>query len=185
MDAHLFTPLNTTNALTRGSTPRFHLITSDHLRIEERGALYEEYFASMHQWLPIISEKRLLDPRLSLNDSCHDLLLLCMKLCILRFHKSTPSQHPLYSLAKHLTSSAENEGLASLRLIQALVLLAVYELSHAIHPAAYLTIGRAARLVILMGWHDGAAQQLFKPGDTWTLLEEQRRTWWGVFILDR
>ncbi|WAO87105.1 Fungal-trans domain-containing protein [Fusarium falciforme] len=185
MDAHLFTPLNTTNALTRGPTSRLRLITSEHLAIEERGALHEEYFTSMHQWLPMISEKRLLDAHLALNDACHDLLLLCMKLCIIRVDKSPPSQHPLYCLAKYLSSSAENEGLASLRLIQALVLLAVYELSHAIHPAAYLTIGRAARLVILIGWHDRDAQQLFKPADTWSLLEEQRRTWWSVFILDR
>ncbi|KAL2689294.1 hypothetical protein Neosp_003347 [[Neocosmospora] mangrovei] len=185
MDAHLFAPLNTTNALTRCPTQRLKLITSNHLAIEERGALHEGYFTSMHQWLPFISEKRLLDARLALNDACHDLLLLSMKLCTIRVESCPASKHPLYTLTKYLSSTAENEGLVSLRLIQALTLIAVYELSHAIHPAAYLTISRAARLVILMGWHDRDAQQLFKSADTWRLLEEQRRTWWAVFILDR
>lgn len=185
MDAHLFTPLNSSNALTRCPTSRLRLITSDHLAIEDRGAQHEDYFSSIHQWLPMVSEKRLLDPQLSRNDACHDLVLLCMKLCTIRPNSSSPSEHPLYSLVKYLSSSAENEGLATLRLAQSLVLLAFYEFSHAIHPAAYLTIGRAARLVILMGWHDRDAQQLFKPADTWSLREEQRRTWWSVFILDR
>ncbi|RSL48041.1 hypothetical protein CEP53_009704 [Fusarium sp. AF-6] len=158
---------------------------SEHVTISDRSALHHDYFSTIHQWLPMISEKRLRDIQLSLEDASHDLLLLCMKLCTISLGNYPPSQHPLYSLTKSLSSTAENAGLASLRLIQSLVLLSIYELSHAIHPAAYLTIGRAARLVILMGWHDRDAQQLFKPADTWSLREEQRRTWWSIFILDR
>jgi hypothetical protein len=66
-----------------------------------------------------------------------------------------------------------------------LILITVYEFSHAIYPAAYLTIGRAARLATLMGWHDRTAQQLFSHPETLTHREEQRRTWWAMFILDR
>ncbi|KAH6956417.1 mate-domain-containing protein [Fusarium avenaceum] len=36
-----------------------------------------------------------------------------------------------------------------------------------------------------MGWHDRDAQQLFQLGDSWSKREEQRRTWWAIFVLDR
>jgi hypothetical protein len=88
-------------------------------------------------------------------------------------------------LAKTLCAAAESAGLVSLRLAQSLVLLALYEACQAIYPACYLTISRAARLGILMSWHDRDAQQLFKFADSWSKREEQRRTWWTIFVLDR
>ncbi|SCO87244.1 uncharacterized protein FRV6_11371 [Fusarium oxysporum] len=36
-----------------------------------------------------------------------------------------------------------------------------------------------------MSWHDRDAQQLFKFADSWSKREEQRRTWWTIFVLDR
>ncbi|KAM0415657.1 hypothetical protein ACHAPT_013407 [Fusarium lateritium] len=185
LDTSFFTPFNSSTDLAQGPTARLRQIISDYLAIPDREVLHDDYFSTIHQWFPMISEKRLLDVEFALQDGCHDLLLLCMRLCTISSNNSTPSQNPLYSLAKSLSSAAENTGLASLRLIQSLVLLAVYEVSHAIYPAAYLTIGRAARLGLFMGWHDRDAQQLFKPADTWSLREEQRRTWWSIFILDR
>jgi hypothetical protein len=39
---------------------------------------------------------------------------------------------------------------------------------------------------LIMGLHDRKhAPQLFKEPDTWTLREEERRTWWAAIILDR
>jgi hypothetical protein len=135
----------------------------------------------------MISRKRLVFElnAQSPDDACLMLLVLCIKLCIMDT-EHPPKELPLYAVARSLCSAAETGGFVSLRLLQSLVLLAVYELSHAIYPAAFLTLGRAARLGMLMGFHDRkAAQQLFKPAETWTLREEQRRTWWAIFILDR
>lgn len=145
------------------------------------------YFSSVHTWLPMISRKRLVFElnAQSPDDACIMLLVLCIKLCITNLEHD-PKELPLYTVARSLCSAAEMGGFVSLRLLQSLVLLAVYELSHAIYPAAFLTLSRAARLGMLMGFHDRkASQQLFKPAETWTLREEQRRTWWAIFILDR
>ncbi|KAJ4259585.1 hypothetical protein NW762_007515 [Fusarium torreyae] len=185
LDQNHFTPLNASNALAPG--PRYDLqqIVAEHLTPADLPTLYQDYFSSVHEWLPMISRKRLtyVDP--FSQDACQDLTLLCMKICTIHPKNSSPSQEPSYILAKSLCSAAESAGLVSLRLVQALVLLAVYESSHAIYPASYLTIGRAARLGMLMGWHDRDAQQLFKLGDSWSKREEQRRTWWTIFVLDR
>ena len=73
----------------------------------------------------------------------------------------------------------------SLHLLQSTILVAVYESGNGIFPGAYLTIGRAARLAALLGLNDRRMTQLLKPADTWTLREEERRTWWAIFILER
>ncbi|KAF4963758.1 hypothetical protein FSARC_8241 [Fusarium sarcochroum] len=139
----------------------------------------EAYFSSVHKWLPVISRKRFLYQvnGNSNDDSCLMLLVVCMKLCT-----SEPgdpaAEFPLYAAARSLCSAAETSGFVTLRLLQSLVLLGLYELSHGVCPGAFLTISRAARLGILMGFHDRAqAPRIFKPAETWTLREEQRRTW--------
>jgi hypothetical protein len=139
----------------------------------------------MNQWLPVLSPKKLFQDMNTLpsDDPGLVLLLICLRL-LSDADYSGPTQE--YKFAKALSSSAENEGIVSLRLIQSLVLLAVYELGNGIYPSVYLTIGRAARLAMLVGIHDRkGAPQLFKSGDTFTLQEEERRTWWAIFILDR
>lgn len=175
-----------TNALAKSHQPFVSHIALSCLG-SDRLALCEKYFTSIDKWLPIISKKRIIH---ELRDghtesgSCHELLLLCMKLC-----STTPSSRPaesdLYLLTRSLCSTAESSGFICLQLIQCLILLTVFELSHAIHPAAYLTIGRATRLGLLMGLHERQPQPLFKRAETWSLREEQRRTWWAVFILER
>lgn len=122
--------------------------------------------------------------------SANTLLLLCMKLCTQPLAepagRNGPGSESTYEAAKQGCFEAEASGSISLRLMQSLVLLATYELGHAIQPCAYLTIGRAARLCGLAGLHSRKhAQQLFAYPDTWTLREEERRTWWAVFVLDR
>jgi hypothetical protein len=80
---------------------------------------------------------------------------------------------------------AECEGTIDLGLVQALILLALYEFGHGIYPGAYLTIGRAVRLATMIGLQsERYAKKLFVGPGTWTLCEEQRRAWWAILILD-
>lgn len=185
LDPNFFTPLGSTDVLAPSVSFLSPQVKSEHLPPADYDSLCESYFSSIHIWLPIISRKRLDHNGLEDTDTCRDLLLLAMKLCTRIPNLAAPNQEPLYLLAKPLCSAAEDAGNISLRLVQSVVLLATYEYSHAIYPASYLTIGRAARLGSLLGWHSGGAQQLFKSADTWTQREEQRRTWWAIFILDR
>ncbi|KAJ6441326.1 fungal specific transcription factor [Purpureocillium lavendulum] len=155
--------------------------------------IYETYLETVQHWLPMLSRKRLHSDLLTLaigKKPADTLLILCMKLCTqgIRSDDSSEEQQDdeVYNTAKQCCFYAESGGFVSLRLVQSLVLLAVYELGHAIYPAAYLTIGRASRLAGMMGQHSRKnTRQLFIDPDTWTLREEQRRTWWAIFILDR
>lgn len=175
------------NALAPSRQSSVARIASDYLE-SDRLALCERYFTSFHTWLPIISKKRIMhelrETHTEHDSSCHELLLLCMKLCTMT-PSNQPAESDLYILTRSLCSSVESAGFVCLQLIQCLVLLTAFELSHAIYPAAYLTIGRAARLGLLAGLSRRQIQPLFKPAETWTLREEQRRTWWAVFVLER
>ena len=187
LDVDFFASIRS-NDLAWSQEPSVQQIASSHLGADHI-TLCEDYFSTTHRWLPMISRKRLMN-ELHENsekvDSCQPLLFLCMKLCNATDPEIRPMESPLYTLTRSLFSAAESAGFVSLRLVQSIILLTVYELSHAIYPAAYLTIGRAARLGALMGlYNKNSPQQLFMPADTWTLREEQRRTWWAIFVLDR
>jgi len=147
------------------------------------------YVATTNYWLSILSPRRLYNEITQLQPQEPDpslvLLLSCLRLVS---NVEFSGQCEEYRLAKALSSSAENEGIISLRLIQSLVMLSVYEMGHGIYPAAYLTVGRAARLGTLAGlmYHDRQGMsQVFKTADTWTQREEERRAGWAIFMLDQ
>lgn len=185
LDSEYLTPQGI-NSLSWSRHPYIHQIVAEHLD-DDRVALCEEYLSTVHKWLPMVSRKRLLN-ELSSDpaevDGCLAVFLLCIKAFNTKDGECARNSS-WYLLARSLCSEAESAGFVSLRLVQALVLLTVYELSHAIYPCAYSTLGRASRLGILLGLHDRKNNQLFKPAETWTLREEQRRTWWAIFLLDR
>jgi hypothetical protein len=92
----------------------------------------------------------------------------------------------LYYMVKLLYFQVKITAFISIQLLQSATLIAVFEISHGIHPAGYLSVGNAARLEIMIGFHDKKnAAQLFKHAETWSQSEEERRTWWAVVILDR
>lgn len=154
----------------------------------------ERFLSTIYTWLPVISKKRLYSELTSSNPDTragNALFLLSMKLCTGRplqsaDNSSSYADNELYSAARQCIFCAESGGYVSLRLVQSLVLLAVYEMGHAIYPAAYLTVGRAARLAMVIGLHNTKlATQLFVLPDMWSLREEQGRTWWAIFVLDK
>ncbi|KAL7898917.1 fungal-specific transcription factor domain-containing protein [Trichoderma sp. SZMC 28014] len=174
------------NAFSWSRQLDIHGIVAEHLE-DDRAALCEEYLSTVHEWLPMVSRKRLFN-ELNNNsddaDGCLPIFLLCMKAFTTRDGNGARDS-PSYLLARSLCSEVESAGFLSLRLVQSLILLATYEMSHAIYPCAYSTLGRASRLGLLLGLHDRKNNKLFKGAETWTLREEQRRTWWAIFLLDR
>jgi hypothetical protein len=153
-------------------------------------SLCETYLRSVHSWLPMLSQKRLFQ---KVNNFSADadmglaLLLLCMRLVSeIPTEQERPATSPIYCIAKDFYSRVENSRLISLQLLQSAILIAIYEIGHGIYPAGYLSVGHAARLGIMIGFHDREkAPQLFKEAETWSQCEEERRTWWAVIILDR
>ncbi|KAI1806507.1 hypothetical protein F4811DRAFT_132495 [Daldinia bambusicola] len=156
----------------------------------EANAVCEKYFSTVHHWLPILSKKRirrLIAGNGSVPDCPSQLLFLCMKLVSEPLPAETSARANIpYQKVLETLLKVENSCLPSLQLLQSVILISAYELGHAIYPAAYLHVGHAARLCAMMGFHDRkAASQLFKDAITWTSREEERRTWWAVFCLDR
>lgn len=153
--------------------------------------MVEHYFSSVHNWLPIVSKKRLYHQlqthgsELSVDLA---LLLLAMRLLVeIPLDAGSSLELPFYHATKQYLYSVEHNGSLTLKLLQAATLVAVYEMGHAIYPAAFLTIGHCARLGQAIGLHDKrtpAPQMISRPG-TWTEQEEIRRTWWAVLLLDR
>ncbi|KPI40200.1 uncharacterized protein AB675_11578 [Cyphellophora attinorum] len=89
-----------------------------------------------------------------------------------------------YSLAKGQLTAAESTGAMSLQLLQAMVLLTVYEYSHAIYPAAYFGIAMCARYATALGLHQQRGRLNPVHEADLDVVEEKRRLWWSIVILD-
>jgi hypothetical protein len=151
--------------------------------------LTQEYFQTVHQWLPIISRKQfhefLICPPSARRIEIV-LLLYCMKLIItFSENEEYDPKSPLYHAVKRLFDDVESLGIFSLQALQAKVLLTYYELGHAIYPAAYLAAGYCARYGIALGLHNEISPATATMNLPFDEAEQKRRTWWAILILDR
>jgi hypothetical protein len=149
------------------------------------------FFKTIHSWMPITSKKRFfihtLNP-LSQRGSERSLLILCMKLCCTSpSDENNDGRSPIYRAAKRFHFEVEAAGVLSIHVLQAAVLIAIYEMCHAIYPAAFLTVGACARYGMALGIHD-LSRDLDRDEErqrSWVETEEMRRAWWAVLLLDR
>lgn len=108
-----------------------------------------------------------------------------MRLVQISDRNSSP-ENALYDQVKRCSTLIERSGVVTVKLLQSNLLLAFYEFSHAIHPAAYFTIRHSASIGLALGIQSRSPPfQVLAPATSWCELEERRRTWWGVIILDR
>jgi hypothetical protein len=151
------------------------------------------FFATIHPWLPFISKRTfyscLLNPLTERRtELC--LLTLSMKLCC-----TAPGDEEgedtvktrLYHTVKRFHHEVESAGFLSIHILQAGILIALYELGQAIYPAAYLTVGACARYGLALGVNKFAlasAADDYGPL-SWNDIEERRRVWWAVLLFDR
>lgn len=142
------------------------------------------YFDTIHSWMPIVSKKVFfhdLPRRLANKNADFFLLVLSMKLICARVAEPKTS---LYMTVKQLYVEIESSGMLSIQVLQAAVLIAIYEIGHAIYPAAILSVGRCARYAASFGIDDTA-----RPPTSmrlpWIEEEECCRIWWSIAILDR
>ncbi|KAF5867418.1 putative fungal specific transcription protein [Botrytis fragariae] len=122
-----------------------------------------EFFSHDHTWMSFISKPRFYSYHLPCQSTIPNrpetiLLLLSIKL-ITTLPPTNPRnpQTSLYQAIKHYCLEVETSNVPSLPILQAEILIALYEMGHGIYPAAYLSIGACAR----------------------------RRVWWAIVILDR
>jgi hypothetical protein len=118
-------------------------------------AIVNDYFATVHRWMPILSQQRLTrnmaNPHWEAGPDLA-LLFLCMKLIISRPQDGIESsQTPIYMSAKRFLDLMEATGAISLIVLQAGLLVFWYEYGQAIYPAAWMSGGRCLRYANLLG----------------------------------
>jgi hypothetical protein len=153
-------------------------------------AIATEYFDTIHIWMPFISKKRfvqsVLSPLAQLRADAA-LLILCMKLITW-----SPSEQrvieepetPTYLAAKQFLFELEAARTLTLHMAQACILLTIYELGHAIFPAAYISVGICTRYVMALGINGKKTPHTTDAAE-WMKQEERRRVWWSTVILDK
>lgn len=147
------------------------------------------YFATIHQWMPMISKKRFYE-RLELLDvgPCYEVMLLaCSMYLIIQVPADADvvnEPRRIYQVIKHLVASVESADLMSIELVQSKLLVSLFEIGHALYSAAYISIGACARIGIVLGINEKQKQSIHKAS-AWTRLEEEKRLWWGIVITDR
>ncbi|KAI4170526.1 MAG: hypothetical protein LQ343_004903 [Gyalolechia ehrenbergii] len=92
---------------------------------------------------------------------------------------------PSYLAIKRTLAETEVAGIFSLQLLQATILVTLYEVGHAIYPAAYISAGTCARYALAQGIDAYMTIDLNNAVMTLLDQEEKRRAWWAILILDR
>ena len=115
------------------------------------------------------------------------LLILCMKLATrIPIDGQQNEFARLHMLARGFLEMLEVQNLISVEVLQAALLIAIYELGHSLYPTAYLTVGHAVSLLNMLGLHPvERAPQMLQPCSTVTEIEERKRVRWSVLILER
>jgi hypothetical protein len=149
------------------------------------------YFKSAHSWLTIVRKQRFIK-RVSASrlraDASVAILLLCMRLVAEPFDraktKNDASRDTIYLAAKNLHGIIQTSGGPSLELIQAGLLIALFEHNSAIPNVAYQTLVNCAKMSSFLGLD--IARHNLSPGQNVTAMEEEKkRTYWGIVSLER
>lgn len=91
----------------------------------------------------------------------------------------------LYTQVKSIVAMLEAMGTNSLEMLQCRLLLTVFEVGHAMYPAAYISAGANIRAAVALGANASSSEQLLKVFGDQGQAEEARRTWRGIVITDR
>ncbi|TFB00277.1 hypothetical protein CCMA1212_007709 [Trichoderma ghanense] len=137
-------------------------------------AISDKFFASVHEWMPIVSRIQFLANLVGwLTHKRAELFYLILAMRLSSEQVSNP-RTPLYQASKYLQFRLEHSGVLSLQVIQASMLVALYEIGHGVYPSAYLSIAGCARYATALGI-DRSILNRDLNGISWNELEERRR----------
>ncbi|CAI7665399.1 unnamed protein product [Penicillium pancosmium] len=154
------------------------------------------YFEKIQPMLPLLHRPRYFT---NLNLAPHMRPPICLRYMIWCHAASISDKY--YGLHNHFYHRARKyaemdemkgfgENIITLSHCQTWILIGSYEFRMIYFPRAWLSVGKAARLALMMGLNrlDGTGldvkQSMFPPKD-WTEREERRRTFWMAFCTDR
>ncbi|PTB66770.1 N-terminal binuclear Zn cluster-containing protein [Trichoderma citrinoviride] len=146
-------------------------------------AISDKFFTSVHEWMPIVSRIQFLANLVGwLTHKRAELFFLILAMRLSSEQVSNPRSR-LYQVTKYLQFRLEHSGVLSLQVIQASVLVALYEIGHGVYPSAYLSIAGCARYATALGIDQSILCRDLN-GISWNELEERRRVWWSILVLD-
>lgn len=148
------------------------------------------FFTQIHPWFPILSRKRseimLADSDFIPKPEVAGLLVAMHLITNVVSNCEGTVRSNLYWTVKNYLSTLEANNAMTAQLLQANVLLTLYELGHAIYPAAYLSLGKCTAMGKALGLDNFKhAPQMLRRLGSWAEMEEIRRLWWGILVLDR
>jgi hypothetical protein len=149
-----------------------------------------DHYSSNGYWLPIISRRKMfaylasfsIEPRADMG-----LLLLSMYLTLRPpdLLGNSQQQH-IYTETKHLLCFIQSANILSTEVVQANILISIYEYGQCLTRSSYLSIGTCARMTQALGWRSPseADEQKLLSVEVFAAAEERRRTWWGILVVD-
>lgn len=110
----------------------------------------DEYFNTIHIWFRFISAKKRLEAPFSEN--CEpDIVALALAMRLMTSDPDDNTCSYLYNQTKGLLDTLVARGVVSLPVLQAMILVTLYEYCHAVYPAAWMSIGLCTRYIELLG----------------------------------
>lgn len=183
----LFAPLETTEDVHHYVSRSLAHIIGDRLATE---STVRYYFGTVNSWFTVVErvgfEERL--ERMWSEPSAETgLLVLCMLLTA-RSPEEAPTvsmQNSLYHSVKMLCGIVATKTPLSTSMLQAHLLICLYELGHFMPQQAYLTLGTCTTIVRAFGWFD----ESFWGQDQWIVRAKELKLcsilWWSVVFLER
>ncbi len=154
----------------------------------EKELIGTQFFSSIHVWMPIISKQRFFIRLLDSPDIHRsDVALLCLSMKLVMWLPSLDhpdSRPPIYIAARQFLYSVDISKHLTLPILQAAILITIFEIGHAIYPAAHISMSLCIECVAAMGLGWKSARW-GENSLSWIEIEERKRVWWAIVILER
>ena len=156
--------------------------------------IFSNYSEAIEPWFPIISVDKLRSRLPPLwGDAPLDLILLCLSIVLLtkspppppQNNEESPEFRSFYLCIKSWISFTEGLGMNSLEIVQARILVTLFEVAHGFYPAAYISLGATVRAADALGVHLVIDISPLHHSNEEAKRIETVLTWCGIRILDR
>lgn len=151
------------------------------------------YFKCVNGWFPIVREAEVHEhitlPQ-RIPDADFVILVLTIHLVSHMYEdettRTTDRRETFYQTVKRLYSITLSSRAPSMELIQAGILLALFQHCQAQHDSTYQTLGTCARMGYSIGIHESIRPTApLEDTESSSVVEKQKHIWWGIIILER
>ncbi|KUJ23808.1 uncharacterized protein LY89DRAFT_726866 [Mollisia scopiformis] len=147
----------------------------------------ENYFGSVHRWFPILSEVSYYEQLTSTyTDPNAEYSLLSLSMALITLMPSEDeSFSSLYMLVKSAIAIVEAANIHSLEVVQARLLVTLFEAGHGIEPAAFISMAATTRAAVAIGLNQKINDPCCHDENINSKIQAGLRVWWGLVMLDR